>query len=249
MIFRQLFEPISSTYTYLLGCEDTGNAILIDPVMPTWQRDLAEVVALGLRLACTVDTHLHADHITSALHLKREVGSQIANAAMDALPCTDIGVEEGKPLVVGCVRLEPLHTPGHTDTHFAFRCADRLFTGDALLIDGCGRTDFQNGDAIALYHSVHEKLFSLPEDTLVHPAHDYQQRRISTIAQERLRNPRLGGGRRLDEFVAIMAALDLPYPKFIDYAVPGNRKCGVCPEDLPDNLKQYCDDMRCSPQG
>lgn len=249
MLFRQLFEPISSTYTYLLGCEDTGSAILIDPVMPAWQRDLEQINALGLRLACTVDTHIHADHITSALHLKRETGSRIANAAMDALPCTDIGIEEGTPLEMGSVVLQPLHTPGHTDAHFALHCGDRLFTGDALLIDGCGRTDFQNGDAATLYRSIHDKLFPLPDDTLVHPAHDYQQRWVSTIAQERLRNPRLGGGRSMDEFVAIMAALDLPYPKFIDYAVPGNRQCGICPEDLPEGLKQYCNDMRLSLQG
>lgn len=249
MLFRQLFEPISSTYTYLLGCEETRTAILIDPVMPAWQRDLAEIKAMGLHLALTVDTHIHADHITSALHLKREVGCRIANAAMDALPCTDVGIEEGKPIEIGTVRLEPLHTPGHTDAHFAFRCTDRLFTGDALLIDGCGRTDFQNGDAAALYGSIHEKLLSLPDDVLVYPAHDYHERRVSTIAQERRRNPRLGGDRSLDEFVAIMSALDLPYPKFIDYAVPGNRLCGVCPEDLPDDLKQYCDDMRLSQQG
>lgn len=249
MLFRQLFEPISSTYTYLLGCEDTRMAILIDPVMPAWQRDLGELNAMGLRLACTVDTHIHADHITSALHLKREAGSRIANAAMDALPCTDIGIEEGKPLEVGSVSLQPLHTPGHTDAHFALRCADRVFTGDALLIDGCGRTDFQNGDAATLYRSIHEKLFSLPDDVLVYPAHDYQERRVSSIAQERRRNPRLGSGRSLDEFVAIMKALDLAYPKFIDYAVPGNRQCGICPADLPDDLKQYCDDMRLSLQG
>jgi len=249
MLFRQLFEPISSTYTYLLGCEETGKAILIDPVMPAWQRDLAEINALGLRLDCTVDTHVHADHITSALHLKRETGSRIANAATDALPCTDIGIKDAEPLVVGSITLEPLHTPGHTDAHFTFKSAQRLFTGDALLIDGCGRTDFQSGDAATLYRSIHEKMFSLPEETLVYPAHDYQQRRVSTIAQERERNPRLGGGRSLEEFIAIMAALNLPYPKFIDYAVPGNRLCGVCPQDLPENLKRYCDEMACSPQG
>lgn len=249
MFFRQLFEPVSSTYTYLLGCEETGLAILIDPVMPAWQRDLAEINALGLRLHCTVDTHIHADHITSALHLKREAGSRIANAAMDALPCTDIGLEESKPLAVGNIALDPLHTPGHTDTHFALRCAEKLFTGDALLIDGCGRTDFQNGDAVALYDSVHKKFFSLPDDTLVYPAHDYQGRHVSTIAQERARNPRLGGRRSVDEFVAIMAALDLPHPQFMAHAVPGNRQCGVCPADLPDKLQQYCEQMTFSPQG
>lgn len=249
MIFRQLFEPLSSTYTYLLGCEETAQAVLIDPVMPAWERDLAEVEALGLRLAYTLDTHIHADHITSALHLKREMGSKIANAAMDRLPCTDLGIEEGSPFEVGSLKLTPLHTPGHTDSHFAFLCGDRIFTGDALLIDGCGRTDFQNGDATLLYRSVHDKLFALPDDLLVYPAHDYNERRVSTIAQERKRNPRLGGGRSLAEFVAIMQALKLPYPKFIDYAVPGNKQCGVCPEDLPEKLKEYCEQMQFTPQG
>jgi glyoxylase-like metal-dependent hydrolase (beta-lactamase superfamily II) len=249
MIFRQLFEPLSSTYTYLLACEDCGDAVLVDPAIPTWQRDLATVNALGLRLSCTLDTHIHADHITSALLLKRETGSRIANAAMDRLPCTDIGIEQDHPLVVGSLRIEPLHTPGHTDGHFAYRIGERVLTGDALLIDGCGRTDFQNGDAATLYRSVHQKLFTLPDDTLVYPAHDYQQRRVSTIAQEKQRNPRLGGARPLADFVTIMAGLDLPYPRFIDHAVPGNRECGVCPEDLPADLEDYCRAMGRSPQG
>lgn len=145
--------------------------------------------------------------------------------------------------------LTPLHTPGHTDSHFTFLRGDRVFTGDALLIDGCGRTDFQDGDAALLYRSVHDRLFALPDDTLVYPAHDYDGRRVSTIAQERQRNPRLGGGRSLAEFVAIMQALNLPYPKFIDYAVPGNKQCGVCPEDLPEKLKEYCELMQFTPQG
>jgi len=249
VIFRQLFEPLSSTYTYLLGCEETAQAVLIDPVMPAWERDLAAVNALGLRLAYTLDTHIHADHITAALRLKRETGSKIANAAMDRLPCTDLGIEEGRPFEVGSLALTPLHTPGHTDSHFTFLCGGRAFTGDALLIDGCGRTDFQNGDAALLYRSVHDKLFALPDDTLVYPAHDYKERRVSTIAQERQRNPRLGGGRSLAEFVAIMQALKLPYPKFIDHAVPGNKQCGVCPEDLPEKLKEYCELMQFTPQG
>jgi glyoxylase-like metal-dependent hydrolase (beta-lactamase superfamily II) len=249
VIFRQLFEPLSSTFTYLVGCEDTGQAVLVDPAYPAWQRDLGVVRALGLTLACTLDTHIHADHITSALQLRRETGSRIANAAMDRLPCTDIPIEEGRPLMVGSLRFEPLHTPGHTDGHFAYRLGDRVLTGDALLIDGCGRTDIQNGDAATLYHSVHHKLFTLPDDTLVYPAHDYQDRRVSTIAQERRRNPRLGGDRPLDALVAIMAGLNLPYPRFIDHAVPGNRQCGVCPEDLPANLQAYCRAMEQSPQG
>ncbi len=249
MIFRQLFEPLSSTYTYLLGCEDTGQALLVDPVMPTRERDLGLVRSLGLTLAFTVETHVHADHITSALQLKREAGSRVVFPATDRFDCADAWIEEGAPLRMGSVVLEGLHTPGHTDDHYAYRIDGRVLTGDALLIDGCGRTDFQNGDARTLYESVHRKLFTLPDDTLVYPAHDYHGRRVSSIAQEKQRNPRLGGGRSLEEFVRIMDALDLPYPKFIDFALPGNRACGTCPDELPESLQAYCERMSASPQG
>ncbi len=249
MIFRQLFEPVSSTYTYLLGCADTGEAVLIDPVLPAWQRDLEMVNGLGLRLVMTIDTHIHADHITAASVLKREAGSRIATPALDALPCTDVGIEDSVPLQVGGLRFDPMHTPGHTDNHFAIGAGDRVFTGDALLIDGCGRTDFQSGDARALYESVRGRLFALPGETLVYPAHDYKERRVSSIAQEKQRNPRLGGDRALEDFVQLMENLDLPYPKFIDYAVPGNKRCGVCPDDLPEHLREYCSDMAASRQG
>lgn len=249
MIFRQLFEPLSSTYTYLLGCEETGQALLIDPVIVSMERDLSEIGRLGLRLAYTVDTHIHADHITAARELKCKVGSKIAAPAFDRLPCADLGVEEGVLFQIGSIALEPLHTPGHTAGHFAFLSGERVFTGDALLIDGCGRTDFQNGDADALYKSVHDKLFSLPNDTLVYPGHDYHDRRVSSIAQEKKRNPRLGQARTLEQFKSIMSSLDLPYPKFIDYAVPGNRQCGVCPDHLPENLEKYCAHMTDSVQG
>ena len=249
MIFRQLFEPLSSTYTYLLGDEDTGDAILIDPVISSMERDLAEIRKLGLNLAWTLDTHIHADHITAALELKRASGSRIAAPAFDRLACADAGIEEGKPFAVGGIVLQPLHTPGHTDGHFAYLLGDRVFTGDALLIEGCGRTDFQNGDADALYRSVTEKLFALPDETLVYPAHDYKERFVSSIAQEKRRNPRLGSGKTLEEFRDIMANLNLPYPTFIDHAVHGNRQCGVCPGDLPDRLADYCRQMSASPQG
>ena len=249
MIFRQLFEPLSSTYTYLLGCEVTGEALLIDPVVNAIDRDLEIVGALGLRLAYTVDTHIHADHITSARHLRERVASKIAAPAMDGLPCVDVGLVEGVPLLLGSLALEPLHTPGHTDGHFSYRLADRVFTGDALLIEGCGRTDFQNGDARALYRSVTKKLFTLPDDVLVYPAHDYNDRRVSSIGQEKRRNPRLGQGRSLAEFELLMSRLDLPYPRFIDYAVPGNRQCGECPADLPEELQAYCGPMAESRQG
>jgi glyoxylase-like metal-dependent hydrolase (beta-lactamase superfamily II) len=249
MIFRQLFEPLSSTFTYLLGCEATGHALLVDPVVNSIDRDLAELRRLGLTLACTLDTHLHADHITGALHLRERTGCRIAAPAMERLPCADVGIVEGVPLPVGSLVVQPLHTPGHTDSHFSYLLGDRVFTGDALLIDGCGRTDFQNGSAADLYRSVHEKLFVLPDEQLVYPGHDYQGRRVTSIGQEKARNPRLGQGRTLAEFEQIMAALNLPYPKFIDHALPGNRRCGVCPDDLPEQMQAYCGRMTESPQG
>ncbi len=249
MIFKQLFEAVSSTYTYLLGCEETGQALLIDPVLPTWERDLAEVNRLGLKLAYTVETHIHADHITSAKKLKEIAGSRIAGPALDQLPCTDVGIVDGMPFRMGSVELAPIHTPGHTDNHFAYFHAGRLYTGDALLIEACGRTDFQSGDPAALYHSVRDKLFSYDDDTLVYPAHDYEQRRISSIGQEKARNPRLGGERTLEDFVALMNGLKLAYPKFIDYAVPGNRECGACPPGVPEQLQQYCAQIAESRQG
>ncbi len=249
MLFRQLFEPLSSTYTYLLGCEETGQAVLIDPVVNAIDRDLAAVASLGLKLAWTLDTHIHADHITAALHLRQQVGSKIAAAAIDRLPCADLGVVDGVPFTVGQLALRPMHTPGHTAGHFAFALDDRVFTGDALLIDGCGRTDFQEGDAGTLYDSVTGKLFALPDECLVYPGHDYQERQVSSIGQERRRNPRLGAGKTREEFEAIMAGLELPYPKFIDWAVPGNRQCGVCPTNVPEQMQAYCGRMTESPQG
>lgn len=231
MIFRQLFEPDSSTYTYLLGCAETGEAVLIDPVLETAERDLAAVRELGLTLAWTVETHIHADHITAAARLKGLTGCKIAYPVGDAIDGADRRLSEEAPLDLATLTLRPLHTPGHTDNHHCYLAdrggAARLFSGDALLIDGCGRTDFQGGSSRALYRSVRDKLFGLPDDTLVYPAHDYQRRRVSTIGQERARNLRLGDGRTIEEFEAIMAALDLPPPAKIDIAVPANRRCGA----------------------
>ena len=249
MIFRQLFEPLSSTYTYLLGCETSGQAVLIDPVVTMIDRDLGALHELGLTLAWTLETHIHADHITGALHLQQRVGSRIAAPAVERLPCADHGVADGEPFRVGGLSLECLHTPGHTDGHFSYVLADRVFSGDALLIDGCGRTDFQNGDARTLYESVTTRLFALPDESLVYPAHDYEGRRVSSIGQEKARNPRLGAGKTVQEFERIMAGLKLAHPKFIDYAVPGNRQCGVCPTTLPAEMAGYCARMEGTPQG
>ena len=229
MIFRQLFEPESSTYTYLLGCPESGQALLIDPVLETAERDLDAVRALGLTLAWTVETHVHADHVTAAARLRSLSGCRIAYPAGEEIEGADAYLGELAPLGLGALTLRALFTPGHTDTHHCYLVGERLFSGDTLLIDGCGRTDFQGGDSAALYRSVRDKLFALPEDTLVYPAHDYQGRRVSTIGQERGRNARLGDGKSEAEFAAIMAALDLPYPKKIDLAVPANRRCGAPP--------------------
>lgn len=241
MIFRQLFEPESSTYTYLFGCRETGQVLLLDPVVETVERDLALIQELGLRLAVTLDTHIHADHISSACRLRSVTGCKVAYPAADGLPCADLAVAEDRPLTLGTMRFRPLFTPGHTDTHHCYLIdrgdTARVFTGDALLIDGCGRTDFQNGDAAALFRSVREKIFTLPPDTLLYPSHDYQHRHVSSVAQERERNPRLGDGKSLEEFLAIMTGLNLPYPKKIDVAVPANRLCGGCPEDAVDELQ------------
>jgi len=231
MIFRQLIEPDSCTYTYLLACSDNRQALLVDPVLETVDRDLAVLQELDLQLAFTLETHIHADHITSAARLRSLIGCRIAYPATDMPATADVAVSEVDPLHLGTLTIQPLFTPGHTDGHHSYlidnSCGGRVLSGDALLIDGCGRTDFQGGSAETLFQSVHDKIFSLPDDTLVYPGHDYNNRRVSSVGQERARNPRLGGGKTLDEFVAIMAGLNLPSPKKLDVAVPANKRCGI----------------------
>jgi glyoxylase-like metal-dependent hydrolase (beta-lactamase superfamily II) len=234
MVFRQLFEPLSSAYTYLVGCDETREAALIDPVLETTGRDLQLLRELGLTLKYTIETHIHADHVTGAARLRELTGCRAAVPERSAAAHVDLPVREDEPILVGKLRLEPLYTPGHTDDHHVYLLNAggfaRVFSGDVLMIDGCGRTDFQNGDAATLYRSVHEKIFTLPDDTLVYPGHDYQHRHVSSVVQERERNPRLGGGRTVEEFVAIMETLDLPPPKKMDVAVPANRACGETSE-------------------
>ena len=245
MIFRQLFEPDSSTYTYLLGCRRTRQAVLIDPVLDTVHRDLEVLREERLTLACTLDTHIHADHLSGANKLKALTGCCIAYPEPEAPECADVRLRDGQVFDVGDVSIEAVFAPGHTSHHFCYVVDDGThklaFTGDVLLIDACGRTDFQSGDAAALYKSIHERLFTLPDETLVYPGHDYEGRFVSSIAQEKKHNPRLGGGKTLDEFVALMNALDLPYPRKIDFAVPGNRQCGQCPPDVPEQYRAPCD--------
>ncbi len=248
MIFKQLFEAESSTYTYLLHCTDTGTTALIDPVIETVDRDLEVLQQLGLKLDYAIETHIHADHITGGRMLRERTGCRLAGPAQDALPCRDLGLREGEALRIGNLVLNPLFTPGHTDTHHAYLLEHGglplLFSGDALLIEACGRTDFQSGDAHTLYRSIHDKFFTLPDETLVYPGHDYEERQITTIGQEKLRNPRLGKGQSLEAFVKIMTEMDLPYPKKIDWALPGNEACGACPDNLPPEKERLCQSDR-----
>ncbi len=250
MIVKQLFEEKSSTYTYLLGCEETHQAVLIDPVLETVERDIALLEQLNFKLTCTLETHIHADHITSARKLKFLTHCQNYGPAGDNLECRDIGLKDGVALNVGTIKIEPLFTPGHTNTHFAYfvdsGTQKMVFTGDSLLINGCGRTDFQGGDSTKLYESITEKLFTLDDDTLVYPGHDYYGNSISNILQEKTQNPRLGQNKPLNNFLEIMKELKLPKPIMMDYAVPGNERCGECPPNVPDALKSPCeiDDIR-----
>jgi len=226
MIFKQLFEPETSTYTYLLGCERTRRACLIDSVASEMDTYTQLLRSLDLKLVYTMETHVHADHITGAGLLRASLGSKsVVHRDAGAL-CADLLVTDGVYLQIGDLEFEVRHTPGHTVGCVSFVMADRVFTGDALLIGGCGRTDFQEGDAGQLYDSITGKLFSLPADTLVFPGHDYHGNTVSTIKQEIAKNERLGQGRSRDEFIALMQDLKLAYPKHIDQALPANQSCG-----------------------
>jgi sulfur dioxygenase len=226
MIFRQYFEPVSSTYTYLIACERTKEAVLVDPVaseIKFYEERLAE---LDLTLRYTAETHVHADHVTGAALLRDRLRSKSVVHKDGGALCADVLVGDQDILQVGDVTLKILATPGHTNGCVSYHLGDRVLTGDALLIGGCGRTDFQRGDAGRLYDSIHTQLFSLPPDTLIYPGHDYHGNTVSTVRQERNKNERLGGGKTRDEFIALMQHLHLPYPKAIDRALPANQACG-----------------------
>ncbi|XP_034554443.1 persulfide dioxygenase ETHE1, mitochondrial isoform X2 [Notolabrus celidotus] len=227
LLFRQLFETESSTYTYLLADTDTKEAILVDPVLETLDRDLKLIHELGLNLKVAVNTHCHADHITSTgLMKKRLVGLKSAISKFSGASA-DIQLSEGDKIPFGKHHLAVRETPGHTDGCVTLVTEDQsmAFTGDALLIRGCGRTDFQQGCPETLYQSVHQKIFTLPDQCLIYPAHDYLGQTVSTVSEERRFNPRLTKSK--DEFVKIMNNLNLPKPKKIDISVPANLVCGV----------------------
>jgi len=234
MYFRQLFDSLSSTYTYLLADEASRDAVIIDPVLEQHERDAALISELGFNLRYAIDTHVHADHVTGVTALQQRFGSKRVLGERAGAPCADVMVKEGDRIYFGRHSLEVLETPGHTAGCVSYVSAEPelVFSGDALLIRGCGRTDFQEGSASELYRSVHEKLFELPPQTLVCPAHDYKGRTMSSIGEETELNPRLGGGRTLAEFEATMAALKLDPPKRMAVAVPANLACGGAPDPL-----------------
>ena len=232
LIFQQLFEPESSTYTYLLADPTTREAILIDPVIETIERDLKLVAELDLLLRHVLDTHVHADHISAAGEIRRRTGARIALSEHAGVRCADLALSDGQILAFGAQRLQCIATPGHTDSCMSFLVGNRLFSGDALMIRGTGRTDFQQGSPERLHESITRKLFTLPDDTLVYPAHDYRGVTASTIGAEKRHNPRVGGGRSRADFCAIMAALKLADPKQIAVALPANLSCGGRGETL-----------------
>jgi glyoxylase-like metal-dependent hydrolase (beta-lactamase superfamily II) len=226
MIFRQLLDPDTSTYTYLLGCEFTQKAILIDSVASEAESYIKLLNELNLTLIYTLETHVHADHITAAGFLRDTLGSKSIVHRDAGAMCADLLVTDGVELQVGEIEINVIHTPGHTSGCTSFVVEDRLFSGDSLLINGCGRTDFQEGSPATMYDTVTQKLFTLPPDTLVYPGHDYKGMTVSTIAQEIALNSRLGNNKTKEAFIKIMDNLNLSYPKHIDKALPANQSCG-----------------------
>src|ERR1700734_3622504 len=231
MIFRQLFDATSGTYTYLLASRPGGEALIIDPVLEKTDRYLQLIRELDLKLVKAIDTHLHADHITGLGALRDRTHSIPVMGEQTHADVVSMRVAEGDRIEIEGLRLDVLYTPGHTDDSYSFLLADRVFTGDTLLIRGTGRTDFQNGDPRAQYDSIFNKLLKLPDATLVYPAHDYKGDTVSTIGEEKLHNPRLHVN-SMDEYAELMNNLKLPDPKMMDVAVPANMRVGLHQDDL-----------------
>ena len=231
MIFRQLFDSVSGTYTYLLASRHGGEALIIDPVLEKVDRYIQLVNELDLKLVKAVDTHLHADHITGLGALRDRTQCITVMGDKSKVDVVSMRLNEGDKLTIEGVALEVLYTPGHTDDSYSFLMQDRVFTGDTLLIRGTGRTDFQNGDPRAQYDSIFNKLLKLPEETMVFPAHDYKGETVSTIGEEKAFNPRLQV-KSLDQYVTLMNGLNLPNPKMMDVAVPANMRVGFAQEAI-----------------
>jgi glyoxylase-like metal-dependent hydrolase (beta-lactamase superfamily II)/rhodanese-related sulfurtransferase len=231
MIFRQLFDSVSGTYSYLLASRTGGEALIIDPVLEKVDQYLRVVHELDLRLVKAVDTHLHADHITGLGALRDRTRCVTVMGEQTKADVVSMRLAEGDKLTVEGVSLDVLYTPGHTDDSYSFVMGDRVFTGDTLLIRGTGRTDFQNGDPRLQYESLFGKLLRLPDETLVYPAHDYKGETVSTIGEEKRFNPRLQV-KSIDEYVTLMNNLKLPNPKMMDVAVPANLHVGLQQQDI-----------------
>ncbi|NJL02593.1 MAG: MBL fold metallo-hydrolase [Spirulinaceae cyanobacterium SM2_1_0] len=226
MLFRQLFDRESSTYTYLIADNETGAALLVDPVREQVERDCQLLSELGLTLRYCLETHIHADHVTGTGQLRQRTGCIGVVPAQAQALCADRHIQDGECLRLGAIAIAAIATPGHTDDHTAYRVNDtHLLTGDALLIRGCGRTDFQSGDSGILYDTITQRLFTLPDATRVYPGHDYRGHTVSTIGEEKRFNPRLAGRSRA-EFIALMQNLNLPEPQHMMEAVPANQRCG-----------------------
>jgi glyoxylase-like metal-dependent hydrolase (beta-lactamase superfamily II) len=225
MFFRQLFDEASAAYTYLLGDMVSREAVLIDPVLVHNDLYLSLLNEQNLSLKYILETHVHADHVTGASALRVITGALAAISQQAGANCADIQLLDGDVLTFGNEQVSVLATPGHTAACVSYLWRDRIFTGDALLIGGCGRIDFQGGDAGTLYNSISRKIWPLADETLIYPGHDYHHKHVSSVAQERETNERLSGKSR-DEFVAIMNQLDLPMPGLIGVAVPTNQQCG-----------------------
>jgi len=226
MIFRQLFDHTSHTYTYLLAERRGGEALLIDPVLENTAQYVRLLEELDVKLVLAADTHIHADHVTALDSLRNHTGCASAMGTMTRAECVSVHFHEGEKLCADNLHLDIVYTPGHTDDSYSFVLPDRVFTGDTLLIRGTGRTDFQNGDPAAQYDSLFGKLLTLPGDTLVYPAHDYNGMTVSTIGEEKRHNPRLQVSDK-QAYIELMNGLELDDPKLMDIAVPANRACGV----------------------
>ena len=240
LVFRQLFDPQSSTYTYLLGDRASGAALLIDPVFEQVRRDAALIGELGLKLLATLDTHVHADHVTGASLMQRRTGSRIMLSAASGAAGADRYLAQEDVVVFGERRLIVRATPGHTSSCLTYVLDDHsmAFTGDCLLIRGSGRTDFQEGDAAAMYRSIHEQIFTLPDDCLLYPAHDYRGLTVTSVAEERRFNPRIGGEIGIGDFTGYMKNLRLAHPKLLDVAVPANLRCGRAEGEAADQASE-----------